>query len=707
MSLWAELKRRNVFRVGAAYVVFGWLALQVSGIVLGLIDGPEWVGKGIIALLLLGFVPVLALAWVFEVGPGGIRIDDGSNDRGHGPQARRLDVLILVAVMFVVILFAWQHLAPALRDPPADSSAPVSSTAEAPPREIARRPIEAPPFEVPEASVAVLPFANRSAEPDSAYFVDGIHDDLLTQLARNGALTVISRTSMMEYRDTTKNLRQIGEELAVATILEGAVQRAGQRVRINAQLIDARSDAHLWAETFDRELTPENIFDIQSEIALAIATALGQALGAGAVASRDTGVATRNAEAFDLYLRARATRDDIDEDSIRARLVLYRQALEHDPQFALAMGELGREFVNLFWYTTRRDGDRIEGRRWLDRALALQPENPQLQLAMAEYHYRAHLDYDAALEELDRATRGLPGSAEALLLRAVIQRRAGRTAETFDAFHSAVLLDPRSVEIIRNLAETYWLTGDLEAARRWHDRLDVLPEARVSRLIYALVRMNVLGDLELIESEIALLSPEVLSRWRVYVESFVVPYFKRDFSRAAEVLEAAADLFEDQFFIRIKALSRAYIERAQGNEQAAAAAARAALATADAILAEHADDYRAMMARAQALAMLGDGTAAREATRQALAQTIPTRDVIVRAEQLRHELLVLAMVADSAELAVAMENYLQLEMKMWQFDGLILDPVFDRHRAHPAMQALEARYSRKELDALQDASVDG
>lgn len=693
-GLFAELKRRNVFRVAAAYIVFGWLTLQVADVVLGFTGAPEWVGRSLIALLMLGFAPALAIAWVFEVGPGGIRRDDGTTPRDAGPQARRLDILTLLAVFFVVALMAWQHLSPAFR---AERGADTAAAPRDTPAAVAepRQRLEPLPFVVPAASVAVLPFANRSAEPDSAYFVDGIHDDLLTQLARNGALTVISRTSMMEYRDTTKNLRQIGEELAVATILEGAVQRAGQRVRINAQLIDARSDAHLWAETFDRELTPENIFDIQSEIALAIAAALGQALGASAVASEDAGVPTRNAEAFDLYLRARATRDDfIVEDSIRARMALYRQALEHDPQFALAMGELGREFVNLFWYTTRRDGDRIEGRRWLDRALALQPENPQLRLAMAEYHYRAHLDYDAALAELDRATRGLPGSAEAISLRAFIMRRAGRTAATFDALHSAVLLDPRSYQVLRSLAETYWLTGDLDAARRWHDRLDQLPNTR--ELQYATALMQVLGDIELIKSEVAALSPELLSRPMIWVESFKVPYLDRDFGRAADILASGADRDENQFDLRIKALSRAYLERAQDNEPAAEAAARAALTSADAILLEHAEDYRAMMARAQALAILGDGPAAREATRQALAQTIPTRDVIVRSEQRMRELLVLAMVADSVELAAAMDDYLRLEMKYWHFDGLMLDPVFDRHREHPVMRALEAKYSRKE-----------
>jgi TolB-like protein/Tfp pilus assembly protein PilF len=697
-GLWAELKRRNVFRVAAAYVVVGWLILQVAEILLGFTGAPEWVGKALIALLLLGLVPALALAWVFEVGPEGMRRDDGSNARDTSPQARRLDVITLGAVVLVVVLLAWQHLGPALtgtQDGGAEKPAAAPAVTE--PSQAPRVRAEPPPFEVPPGSIAVLPFTNRSAEPDTAYFVDGIHDDLLTQLARNASLKVISRTSMMEYRDTTKNLRQIGEELGVATILEGAVQRAGRRVRINAQLIDAASDAHLWADTFDRELTPENVFDIQSEIAVAISAALGQALGTGAVAPEQDVAPTRNAEAFDLYLRARATRDDWGEGNTRARLALYRQALEHDPQFALAMGELGREFINLYWYTTRRDADRTEGRRWLDRALALQPDNPQLRLAMAEYHYRAHLDYDAALEDLDRATRGLPGSAEAVSLRAYIMRRAGRTGATLEALHSAVLLDPRSQEIVRTLVETYWLTGDADAAARWQELLVALPDAREANLIqYASATMQVLGKLEPIKTGIAALSPEALSRMGLSGDASIVPYyFERDFARAAEALAASgADLEEDQFGLWIKALSRAYLERAQGNVEAAARAARAALEVADDILAGHPEDYRAMTARAQALAILGEGPAARVAIRQALAQTIPTRDVIVRAEQRMRELLVLAMIADSTELAAAMDDYLQLEMKYWHFDGLMLDPVFDAHRDHPAMRALAAKYSR-------------
>jgi TolB-like protein len=702
MSLYAELKRRNVFRVAAAYVVVGWLILQVAEILLGFTGAPDWVGKALIALLLLGFVPVLALAWVFEVTPEGVRRDDGTNARDASPQARRLDVITLLAVVFVVVLLVWQHLGPALTGKQEPGATGRAAPEQLPATEIPapRARLQPPPFEVPPGSIAVLPFTNRSAEPDTAYFVDGIHDDLLTQLARNGALKVISRTSMMEYRDTTKNVRQIGEELGVASVLEGAVQRAGRRVRINAQLIDTATDAHLWADTFDRELTAENVFDIQSEIAVAISAALGRTLGAEAGAGVAAGAPTQSTEALDLYLRARAMRDEWSEQAIGKRIALYGEALEHDPGFALAMGALGLAHTHLFWFITRRDADRLEGRRWLDRALALAPDDPQLRFANAEFHYRAYLDYDLALAELERASLGLPGSAELIALRAYIQRRAGRPAETLAALNAAVLLDPRSREVVRSLVETHGLLGDLEAAARWNPRLLDLAEGQYyDTFVYPRARMRVLGDTGPMRSALEALpaGAEAESADTYAVSLFEVPYLERDFVRAAAALDAqGAELRESQFGMWPVELLRAYLARAEGRQEDALRAARAAVAQLDGLLKDAPEDYRALLARAQALAILGDAPAAHESVARALATTIVTRDVWVRSEARMQELLVLAMTADSEALAPAMESYLQLEMKYWGFDGLILDPVFDPHREHPAIRALAAQYSRKE-----------
>jgi len=702
MSLFNELKRRNVFRVAAAYVVIGWLILQVAEIVLGFIGAPDWVGKAIIALLLLGFVPVLALAWVFEVGPHGVRRDDGANARDASPQARRLDVITLGSVVLVMVLLVWQHLGSALTGEQAgrqaqQQAAPAASAVQPAPPPARVRP-EPPPFEVPAGSIAVLPFTNRSAEPDTAYFVDGIHDDLLTQLARNEALIVISRTSMMEYRDTTKNVRQIGEELGVATILEGAVQRAGQRVRINAQLIDTKTDAHLWADTFDRELTPENIFELQSDIAVAISGALGRALNVEGAAARRPAVPTLDAEAFDLYLRARATRSNWSESKIRDRIELYRRTLERDPEFALAMGELGREYLNLFWHHTRRDADRNEGGRWIDRALELAPDEPQLRLWRAEYLYRANLDYEGALRELDRATEGLPGSAEAAALRAYIERRAGRPRETIAALERAVLLDPRSSEVLQTLMETAWLLGDLDTAARWGDQLAALPEAPPeSTQLYSTALFSVLGESGPLLARFGDLSAAPFTSTSQYGFAFDFAYAARDFSLAQAMIDALAeDAAEDQFSLVPKPLMQAMIAWAQGRKDEARREAAAAAGFLGAVLNDHPDDYRALMAQARAQAILGEAAAARDAARRSLAMRIPSRDQLIRAELRAEQLRVHAIIDDSVKLAKAMEDYLQLEMKYWHFDGLITDPVFDAHRDHPAFQALAAKYSRKE-----------
>ncbi|MCB1555206.1 MAG: hypothetical protein KDJ14_15510 [Xanthomonadales bacterium] len=703
-SLYAELKRRNVFRVGAAYVVIGWLGLQVADVVLGFTGAPEWFGKTLIALLLLGFIPALALAWVFEVGPNGVHLDDGHGD--STTHASRLDTLTLVAVFFVVALMAWQHLGPAWRaersaeegQSSQATPAPAAASSKASPSMPQDGRIDTEPLQAPPGSIAVLPFTNRSAEPDTAYFVDGVHDDLLTELARNPTLTVISRTSVLEYRDTTKNLRQIGEELGVANVMEGAVQRAGQRVRINAQLIDARTDKHLWAETFDRELKPESVFEIQSEIASAIATALGQTLTSSADPVSVSALPTRNAQAYDLYLRARATREDTTERAIGPRLALYQRAVQADPSFALAMGEMAREHLNMFWYYSRRDEDREAGRQWIEKALALQPGDPQLRLAMAEYHYRAHLDYDQALAELAVAERGLPGSAEVAGLRAFIMRRAGRPDETMAALEQAVKLNPRSLSVLQTLTETSAMLGDLEASERWNARLEQLPGLPLGYGTLALLvyRSQHDGDASALRAEYERLHAALEADWDGaiaaqgllgYLIGGDTDAFEREIDRLPD------QILEDQFALHPKSLLRAQVAFLRQQPEQLRSHAEAAVREAEAIIAAHPDDYRAWMLKAHALAMLGQGDAARRAAERALATEIATRDLVLRSELQVVTMQVSGLLGEVEPLAESLERYLALPMKYWRFDGLMRLPELRQHRAHPAIQALAHRYA--------------
>ncbi len=680
MNLWGELKRRNVIRIAAAYVVFGWVLLQAADILLGFTGAPEWVGKALIALLVLGFIPALVIAWVFEVGPEGIRVDEGSQRTG-GPQARRLDIVILGAVLLLMAMMVWRQVGGPAPTPDSTVTNPAPAIEQ---------------LRAPAGSIAVLPFTNRSSEQDTAYFVDGVHDDLLTELARNPSLTVISRTSVLEYRDTTKNLREIGEELGVAHVLEGAVQRAGQRVRINAQLIDAATDAHLWAESFDRELTPENIFEIQTEIATAIARALGRALAGGAEAATPR-APTQDARAYDLYLRARAGRFTWTPANIRERIAIYEEVVARDPQFAWAIAELGREHLNLFWYMTRRDADRDTARALLERALAIAPDDPQIQLAMAEYHYRAHLDYDAALAALARVEAHLPGSSELMSLRGFVLRRKGDVAGTLAALQTAARLDPRSLDVIRTLVETYWLIGDLEQLDRWHEHLAVLPDAEHwARSIPGYARFQRLGDpQQYVGGRLDLDELDSSAFLDVRNEVFWYSYLLRDFDRArAEIAAVDVPIFSDQFNVVPRPLMHAYLARALGQTNAVREQARAARAVLEEMLEEHPDDYRAWAATGEVRALLGDGRGAAEAIARAQANPLVQRDVLLQAEVHRIQVITLAMTADSTVVAAELERLLQREMNYWGYGGLILDPVFDAHRDHPTFKALAARYAR-------------
>jgi Tfp pilus assembly protein PilF len=372
--------------------------------------------------------------------------------------------------------------------------------------------------------------------------------------------------------------------------------------------------------------------------------------------------------------------------------------VERDPQFAWAIAELGREHLNLFWYLTRRDADRDRARALLDRATAIAPDDPHIQLAMAEYHYRAHLDYDAALAALARVETHLPGSSELMSLRAYVLRRKGDVAGTLAALQAAARLDPRSLDVIRTLVETYWLIGELDQVDRWQEHLVVLPDAdhwerSIPRYAHfqrqGTPQRYLDGRLDLDE----LNSGDVLD---IRNEVFWYSYLLRDFERAEAELEAVdLPVFADQFNVVPRPLMHAYLARALGQASAVHEHAGAARAILEEMLEEHPDDYRAWAALGAVRALLGDARGAVDAVARAQANPLVQRDVLLQAEVHRIQVLTLALTAESPVVAEEVERFLQREMNYWGYGGLMLDPVFDAHREHPAFQALAARYSRR------------
>jgi TolB-like protein len=461
MSLFAELKRRNVFRVGIAYLVLAWVLLQVTDVVVPILELPDWVARFVLFALLIGFPVILVFAWAFELTADGVRREKDV-DRGSSMAAltgRRLDRAIIGILVVALGWFVWDRFARV--EPAADVPAQAA-------------PVEQPAaVKADQRTVAVLPFTTRSTSEEDRFFSDGMHDDLLTQLAKIGSLKVISRTSVMEYRNTTRNLREIGRELGAGSVLEGAVQRAGSQVRINVQLIDAESDEHLWAETYDRALSIENLLSIQSEIARAIAGALQATLSPTEEARLDRQL-TGNLEALEAYRRARVLSQFFIDDDLERAEDQVRHALELDPGFAAAWAELAYVKLAQWWGVEQREEFRAAARQAIDRGRAIDPGLLELDIAEGYYHYWGFLDYPRALAVLEPRLAEFPNHAELLQVTAFVNRRYGRVDQTLNLLLRASPLAPRDLSLHYSIGETYAWLRRWDEAQRYLDIIEAL-----------------------------------------------------------------------------------------------------------------------------------------------------------------------------------------------------------------------------------------
>ncbi len=411
MGLFTELKRRNVFRVGIAYIVGAWLFSQVADLALDVIGAPDIVLRSLVVLLSLGFIPAVIFAWAYEMTPEGVK-RESEVDRSQsitGQTGNKLNLVTILMVVSAVTFVVVERYLPQRATP--GTQADSQEVSLEPAAEEAPVPVRLP---ANEKSIAVLPFANRSNQDDDLFFTDGIHDDLLTQLAKIHDLTVISRTSVMEYRDTRKNLKEIGAELNVGTILEGGIQKVGNRVRINAQLIEVATDKHLWAETFDRELTAENIFDIQSEISRKIVEAIAVELTPEEERQLSE-IPTQNLAAYEAYLRAREIiyTSNYSRSQEAAAQPWLEKAIALDPEYAEAHAELADILGQAYW----RGIDTSEAflakyRSTIDRALELNPNSSSALRASANYYYRVENDYRRSLVLLRQALENAPGDVD-------------------------------------------------------------------------------------------------------------------------------------------------------------------------------------------------------------------------------------------------------------------------------------------------------
>jgi TolB-like protein len=463
MSFFEELKRRNVFRVAIGYTITAWLLLQAVDLVLENVNAPDWVMQVFMLALAIGFPLAIFFAWAFEMTPDGVkRESEIDRSQSMAPQTgRKLDRIIIVFLVLAVGFLLADRLRTGNDPEPVGidkESITVSPAIEESSPE-AVSPIQN------EKSIAVLPLVNRSVNAEDAFFADGLHDELLTQLSRISALKVISRTSVMGYAGTTKRMPEIGRELGVATLLEGGVQRSGNRVRINVQLIDASTDEHLWAEVYDRELTADNLFDIQSDITRAIADALHAVLTGDEQQTLEQ-QSTDNVDAYAWYLRGKAASRGYGRQSpeIDESIAFFQSAIELDPQFAAAYAVLAIDWTERFWGTDRLGDELQHAYDALEQAKMLAPELPETLTAEGYYHYWGHKDYLPAIAAFDRALQREPGNYLALRGKAYALRRQGRLDESITALEAVVSLDPLYAEIHADLGYSFLRNGQYKQA---------------------------------------------------------------------------------------------------------------------------------------------------------------------------------------------------------------------------------------------------
>ncbi|MBT8132802.1 MAG: hypothetical protein KJO35_11070, partial [Gammaproteobacteria bacterium] len=461
-SLISELRRRNVLKMAAAYAVVAWILIESGSVLLPTFGAPEWFFKAWVLVIIGGFLLSLTLAWIFEWTPEGVKLEkdvDRSESITH-ETGRRLNFsiigLLLVALSISLVLnFTGMR-------------AGESQSARA---EIG-------------SSIAVLPFSSISTDPDNELFTDGIHDDLLTSLASIQSLKVISRTSVLEYRGTTRNLRNIARELGVETVLERSVQRVGDNIRINVQLIDALTDEHIWAERYDKKLTAKNIFQIQSEISETITSALRAKL-TPEEQDRLELIPTENMQAYSLVTAARSNLNKRQLETLRFARGQFQQAIELDPKYSQAHSGLADSILLLMinHNAVAREEAIVQASQSLETALALDPNNATAyaSLGLLKINTAHHENNDALLAEAEsaflRAIELSPGHAETYSWYASLKDEQGDRDKAISLYQKSLELDPLARIPRSNLAAIYAKKGKNELAlEHWLEGVRINPE---------------------------------------------------------------------------------------------------------------------------------------------------------------------------------------------------------------------------------------
>jgi TolB-like protein/predicted Zn-dependent protease len=624
MSLIQELRRRNVIRVAGLYLVGAWLITQVAGTVLPMFGAPDWLPRSVVILLGVGFVPALVFAWVFELTPQGLKRDaEVAREESIAPQTgRRIDRMIIAILICALVYFGIDKFVVAPRRAAEQVAAAVQSAGQS------------ATAAAGDKSIAVLPFDNLSDEKSNAYFAEGIQDEILTRLSKIGALRVISRTSTQQYASKPGNLSEIARQLGVANIVEGSVQKAGDAVRVNVQLIRAATDVHLWAEIYDRKL--DNLFTVQSEVAGAIATQL-QATLTGDEKKALAAPLTTNVQAHDAWLRAVVYFNRGGEDPQGDELAIQQltEATRLDPGFAAAWALLSRSHGSQYFQQyDHSDARKALAKAALDHAVQLAPDTTETHTAVGYYEYWVERDFPAAIRTFSAIEAKEPNNVGAISALGYIARRQGRNEEAVRRLDQAIELDPRNLQLLTESAWTHTQGRDYAGARGVVDRaLNVKPDDG-NLIATKTLTYQKMGRLDEAAPLIEALRPDgTLPQVVFAIEAQA--HLTRQFAPAATRLQAMLDQIASAPAARIDPVTRGGYETIVGVLQSRAGEADAARKNLESArdrleteLRNEPGNFIGQMYLSRALAELGDRDAAMKTINQAIEQTPASSDAL-------------------------------------------------------------------------------
>src|SRR5256884_4482516 len=661
-GFFAELQRRKVYRVAAAYIIAAGFIIQIGSAIFPAWELPNWTLRLVVVLLLVGFPVALILAWAYDVTPQGIQV----TAKVPGVHWRR-NIITLLAAGLAVSAVAGFFLFP-----------------RASGRNV-------------EKSIAVLPFQSLSDEKENAYFADGMQDDILTNLSKISDRKVISRSSVRPYRgDAVRNAREIGKALGVATLLEGSVRRVGNRVRVNVQLINANNDEHIWAEDYDRDLT--DVFAIQTDLAQKIASALQAKLSPTEKARLDNRP-TQNPDAYLLFVKAHvyASKREIFPDTSLKAKQLFEQAIKLDPNFALAFAGLSMVESWLYHSSDPVPARREKARLNADEALRLQPDLPEGHLALGFSYYYGDRDYERALAEFEIAKRGLPNDAQAYLAIGSIQRRRGKWPDSTANLERAAALDPKNADILRNLAFSYMAERKFEIADKILDRVIVAaPQSLEAPLVKGGVAILWKGDLSVAEKVFSSVPPGADPQGLMTWAHVWVLTLGRKFPEALQVLQR----FRGETLITYSTASspKAFLEGTihllQGDKTKAKAGLEHARVVSEKLLREAPEDPARHAQHGLILAALGQKQEAIAEGKRAVELLPESQDAFDGPQETAALAQIFAWTGESDE-AFRLPDHLLAIPSGLTVPIFKLDPAWDPLRKDPRFQALINKYAAK------------